>query len=221
VERILILANGDWGTTEAERLRLEQWAADSDHVVAADGAIDRARAWGVRVDTLIGDLDSVLYPDGLERQVPDLEIIRYPQEKDSTDLELAVEWALDQSPEHVTLFGATGGRIDHTLANLALLERGLHAAVPMLLVDGDETVRLVQQELLLEEASVGDRVSLLPVSLFVTVSCEGLRYRLASEKLFRGWGRGVSNVVTESPVRISVETGVLAVVHAASGPAKR
>ncbi len=220
MERILILANGEWGTAETNRLRLEKWAADADHVIAADGAIDRARAWGVRVDTLIGDLDSVLHPEDLKPQLLDLEIIRYPKEKDSTDLELAVEWALDRSPEQVTLFGATGGRIDHTMANLALLERGLHAGVPMLLVDGNETVRLLQQQLVLNTASVGDRVSLLPVSLFVTVSCEGLRYRLVSERLFRGWGRGVSNAVTELPVRISVDTGVLAVVHAARGPAE-
>lgn len=217
MRRVLILANGDWGARETHRDRLLRLVGTADHVIAADGAFDCAIQWGIFVDTLIGDLDSVKEPTGLPSRYPRLQVIRHSPEKDLTDLELAMEWAIDQSAESLVLFGATGKRVDHTMANLALLERGLHAGVSVELVAGCETVRLVQNELVLSDAAPGDRVSLLPVSLFATVTTHGLRFALSGEKLFRGWGRGISNVVDDTPVRVHVETGVLAVVHAFEG----
>jgi thiamine pyrophosphokinase len=213
LRNLLVLANGDWGA-QPNIAHGVQLAAAADHVVATDGALDLAQAHGIRVDTLIGDMDSLNDPCDLEHRFPQMQILRFPPEKDWTDLELALDWALEQSPTAITIFGATGGRIDHTMANLALLEKGLHAGVPITLLAGDASVRLIQRELCLDDAKVGDRISLLPISLFVTVSTTGLLYPLASDKLFRGKGRGVSNVVVSTPARIDVESGVLAVVHA-------
>jgi thiamine pyrophosphokinase len=214
VDHILILANGVWKPADIGG-RLQELVSRADHVLATDGALDGAVRAGIRVDTLIGDLDSIADPTNLESRFPDMEIVRHPREKDSTDLELAVDWALERSPASITLFGIAGGRLDHTLANFALLEKGLHAGIPIAAVSGRETVRMIQGAVTLDAASVGDRVSLLPVSLFVTVSTQGLQYALTSEKLFRARGRGISNVVRSLPVRIEVEAGVLAVVHAA------
>jgi thiamine pyrophosphokinase len=85
------------------------------------------------------------------------------------------------------------------------------------MISGNESVRLLQGNLALDNAAVGDRISLLPISLFCTVSTCGLKYPLASEKLFRGQGRGISNVVIGLPASVTVESGVLAVVCAATG----
>jgi len=210
---ILILANGDWGVGK-DLTRLHKLVQNSDHIVVTDGALDRATKCGIEVNTLIGDLDSLVDSTRLEERFPSMEILRYPEEKDWTDLELAINWALEQSPKLITIFGASGGRIDHTMANLALLENGLHSGVPIELISRNESVHLLQGSLILEDAELGDRVSLLPISLFCTVSTQGLKYALASEKLFRGQGRGISNIVVSIPASVSVESGVLAVVHA-------
>ena len=211
---ILILANGDWGGDD-DLKRLDELVQNADHIVATDGALDRAIERAIEVNTLIGDLDSLVDPTRLEDRFPEMEILRYPAEKDWTDLELAVDWALEQSPFSIVVFGAAGGRIDHTMANLALLEKGLHSGIPIELISGNESVRLIQGNLSIDNAEIGDRVSLLPISLFTTISTQGLKYPLASEKLFRGKGRGMSNVVESTPVSVNVEAGVLAVVHAA------
>ncbi len=213
MNHVLILANGDWGTSRDDS-RLRQMASRADHIIATDGALDLSRARGIHVDTLVGDLDSIQDASHLDQRFPGMEVVRYPREKDFTDLELAIDWALETSPTSITLFGVAGNRLDHTMANLALLEKGLHTGTPMTAVSGNETIRLIQDELTLDEAVVGDRVSLLPVSLFVTVSTQGLQYRLVRDKLFRGRSRGVSNAVCGTPVRIVVESGILAVVHA-------
>jgi len=159
-------------------------------------------------------MDSLVDPTQLDDRFPNIEILRYPAEKDWTDLELAVDWALEQSPLSIAVFGAAGGRIDHTMANLALLEKGLHSGIPIALISGNESVRLIQGSLTIANAEIGDCVSLLPISLFATVSTGGLKYPLISGKLFRGKGRGMSNVVESTPVSVNVESGVLAVVHA-------
>jgi len=210
---ILILANGDWARDEGLK-RLYKLVQHADHIVATDGALDRAIECGIEVNTLIGDLDSLADPTRLEDRFPNMEILRYPADKDWTDLELAVDWALEQSPISIAVFGATGGRIDHTMANLALLEKGLHSGIPIELFLRNESVRLIQGNLAIHDAQIGDRVSLLPISLFATISTRGLKFPLTSEKLFRGRGRGISNVVESTPVSVSVESGVLAVVHA-------
>ena len=210
---ILILANGDWGGDE-DLERLHELVQNTDHIVATDGALDRAIECAIEVNTLIGDLDSLADPTRLEDRFPDMEILRYPAEKDWTDLELAIDWALERSPMSIVVFGAAGGRIDHTMANLALLEKGLHSGIPIELISGNESVRLIQGNLTIDNAAIGDRVSLLPISLFSTVSTQGLKYSLGGAKLFRGQGRGISNTVESTPVSVNVESGVLAVVHA-------
>jgi len=215
MEAILILANGIWDT-QRDLAWLQQLAKDADRVVATDGALDRATQCHITADLLIGDLDSLIDPAHLEERFPALEIHRYPEDKDQTDLELAIDWALKQSPKSILVYGATGGRIDHTMANLALLEKGLHSGIPIQMVSSSESVRLIQGSLELDDALIGDRISLLPISLFCTVSTRGLRYALESEKLFRGQGRGISNVVVDTPASVIVESGVLAVVHAKS-----
>ena len=210
---ILILANGDWGEDD-DSSRLYTLVQHADHIVATDGALDKAIERNIEAKTLIGDLDSLIDTSRLEDRFPSMEILRYPTDKDWTDLELAIDWALEQCPTSIAVFGATGGRIDHTMANLALLEKGLHSGIPIDLISGSETVRLIQGALILETAKIGDRVSLLPISLFTTVSTQGLKYSLTCEKLFRGKGRGISNVVESTPASVTVESGVLAVVHA-------
>jgi len=210
---ILILANGDWGRDE-DLKRLNELVRHANHIVATDGALDRAIECKIEVNTLIGDFDSLADPTQLEARFPGMEILRYPADKDWTDLELTVNWALEQLPMSIAVFGATGGRIDHTMANLALLEKGLHSGIPIELFSGNESVRLIQGNLAIDNAQIGDRVSLLPISLSATISTQGLKFPLTSEKLFRGKGRGISNVVESMPVSIRVESGVLAVVHA-------
>ena len=141
MKQVLILADGDWGT-ESDIAAVKRLASAADHVIAADGALDQAREYGIRVDTVIGDMDSVGDADALDASPEGLSVVRFPPEKDWTDLELALDRTLKESPERVIIYGATGGRIDHTMANLALLEKGLATRTAIRLVAGRETVQL-------------------------------------------------------------------------------
>ena len=208
-DSILILANGEWGDTT----RLTDAAGRAAHVIAADGAWAKAVAAEISVNCVIGDLDSLTPSERAALQDSGVEIQVHPPDKDWTDLELAVNHALTLSPAKLVLFGALGGRLDHTLANVLLLEKAAERGVEVELIAGDETAWLIRGEFLLPAGRTGDRISLVPLSDRVVVRTDGLRYALDEEMLPRASGRGVSNVIDELPVRIAVRSGTLLVVH--------
>jgi len=100
-------------------------------VIAADGGLRHVLALGRRPDVLIGDLDSL--PPGVDPETAAGKVIRYPRDKDETDLELALLYAVDHYPDaEVFVVGGAGGRLDHLLANVLLLAHPLVPVVPVL-----------------------------------------------------------------------------------------
>ncbi len=209
VDTILILANGTWGDTA----RLPRLANRADRIVATDGAWAKAVAAGIRVDRVVGDLDSLAPSDRATLLASGAEAEIHEPEKDFTDLELAVDGALSRQARELIVFGAFGGRIDHTLANVLMLEKALDCGASVELIAGDETAWLIRGEFSLPVGRPADRVSLIPLSRGTVVRTDGLRYRLDDEPLVRASAHGISNVIEEMPVRIAVRSGTLLVVH--------
>ena len=87
-----------------------------DVVLAADGGYRHCQTAGITPDLLLGDFDS------LGSQRPDnIPTHTFPVEKDDTDTMLAIRYGLEQGYQTFHLYGGTGGRMDHTLANLQAL----------------------------------------------------------------------------------------------------
>jgi len=209
-DTILILADGEWGIPA----RLRDAVARADSVIAADGGWAKARAAGVRVDAVIGDLDSLSPEDRARLSRESIEVHRYPPDKDQVDLELAIDFALARSPAKILVYGGIGGRLDHTLSNVFLLEKVVERNVHVELIADEETAWLIRDKLVLPHVRPGDRISLIPFSIEAAVRTSGLKYPLDDEVLVRSAARGVSNVVTSSPVRITVHSGTLLIAHA-------
>jgi len=200
---ILIVAGG---VASADEVR--EAAKDADFVIAADGGFSLASQAGLRVDLLVGDMDSL---DCVPEHVPTL---KFPQEKDATDLELALDYACGLNPERILVVGAFGARLDHTLANANLLEK---YNLPVVLFHQGFRVYLVWDELEIP-AALGDLVSLIPLSAEVQgIFTWGLRYPLQDGVLFRASTRGVSNEVIGLPCGVRVREGKLLLIHKPQG----
>jgi thiamine pyrophosphokinase len=200
---ILIVAGGVASAEEAREA-----AKNADYIIAADGGFSLASRAGLRVDLLVGDMDSL---DRVPEYVPTL---KFPREKDATDLELALDYACEMKPERIFVVGAFGARLDHTLANANLLEK---YDLPVVLFHRGFRVYLVVDELELS-AELGDLVSLIPLSAEVRgISAWGLRYPLHDGVLFRASTRGVSNEVVGSPCGVRVCEGKLLLIHKPKG----
>ena len=178
------------------------------YVIAADSGLDLARRLGASVDRLIGDLDSVS-PAALE-SLPADAIARYPTDKDATDLELAVRAARDLGADRIVVVGGHGGRLDHHLANAALL--ATQEGVDIEWRTGSSTLYRVNGTLRLD-VPAGTIVSLLAIGgPAYGITTEGLRWPLDNATLLPGSTRGVSNVAVAAQITVRVQRGNLAVV---------
>lgn len=178
-------------------------------VVAADGGAELALEWGVAVDVVVGDLDSIASGslETLERS--GVRIERHPPEKDATDLALALDAAMALGPRRIVLVGAAGGRLDHLLGELLLLGAEDYAEVEIDAYLGAAAVHVVRDERSLV-GTPGELVSLHALhGPAVGVVTEGLLYPLRGETLAAGSSRGISNVFVAEKARISLEQGVV------------
>ncbi|CEK14247.1 thiamine pyrophosphokinase [Chthonomonas calidirosea] len=112
---VLILANG----SPPPRDLAQRVAATADLIIATDGAAMKAYDLGLQPHLICGDFDSIDKAHA-SQLFPVAEIVVAPNQ-DYADLEKSLQLARDRGATQVTVLGATGGRLDHTLANLALL----------------------------------------------------------------------------------------------------
>ena len=181
-------------------------------VITADGGLAHARALGLEVTTVVGDLDSVDAETVAAASTAGAEILRHPVEKDATDLELALDVALELRPARILVLAGGGGRLDHLLGGLLLLGASRYAEVQLDAVVGTARVHVVRRERVLA-GDPGQLVSLLALhGAAEGVTTDGLRYPLANETLEPGSTRGISNVFAAREARVHVARGVLAAV---------
>ena len=98
-------------------------------VIAADGGLDRATALGLDVDVVIGDLDSVSAGALAAAEAAGARVVRHPEAKDATDLELALDEAVRIGARRVLVVASAEGRLDHLLGSLLLLGADAYAAI--------------------------------------------------------------------------------------------
>lgn len=202
---ILVVAGGD----HVDPSLIEELPAP-DHVIAADSGLVNAQLLGFEADVVVGDLDSL--PD---EKIPEhTEVIRHPNEKDATDLELAFELALRYQPRRIVLVGAEGGRFDHELGAVAVICSDRWAAVPEIdWVRHNATCSVVRRIRRLQ-GDPGGLVGLLAAGGdALGVTTKGLKWSLSDETLHHGSSRGLSNEIVQPEFSVTVREGtVLAVL---------
>ncbi len=188
---------------------LQDYITAGDTVLCADGGRRTAEAMGLQPDWYIGDGDSGGSPEGLPALV-------LPEEKDVTDLEAAVHYALSQGYERLLLCGATGGRMDHHLANCLLLEQIAGAGASALLIDEvNEISYLAPGRHRVKNDPPCRYLGLIPLDRTVTgVTLRGVQYPLTEAQLRRGESLSVSNAILPGETaEITVGSGALLMVR--------
>jgi thiamine pyrophosphokinase len=208
----LVFANGDLNDGPAVRAALD--ASDKALILAADGGARLALACDLVPDVVVGDLDSLTPDEVADLRARGVAIEQHPAGKDETDLELTLLAAVDRGAAWLRVIGGVGGRIDQTLANIYLLTLPALADRDVRLVAGDQTLWLVGPGDHALDGAPGDTISLIPLAGDVqNVRSANLEYPLRGETLRFGPARGVSNVITGQPARVSLDAGLLVVVH--------
>ena len=142
-----------------------------------------------------------------------VEILRYPPAKNKTDLELALDEVLQRGYRNILIAFALGGRLDQTLANLALLSRPDLNDYAVRIDDGLTEVTLLRHTITLA-CQPGDTVSLLPWGGEAGgVVTHGLEFALVGETLLPWQTRGISNRCMGERFSVSLERGALLLIH--------
>jgi thiamine pyrophosphokinase len=181
-------------------------------VIAADKGLEHAHALGLRVALAVGDFDSASPEAVADAERAGTRIERHPEEKDATDLELALDAAAALDPARILVLAGDGGRLDHLLSALLLLASDRYAGSQIDARVGAAAVHVVRGSRTLA-GTPGELVSLLPLGRADGVTTEGLAYPLRGETLEAGSSRGVSNVFEADTARVAVEHGVLLAVR--------
>ncbi len=199
--RAVIIANGPMPHTPD----LEQ----GDLLIAANGGAQHCLSAGILPEVVIGDLDSLDAQSLTQLEAAGVRLIRHPQRKDFTDLELALRYALEAKVDEILLLGALGNRWDQTIANLMMLASISYP--PIRILDGAQEVLVIHagQEVQLH-GKPGDIVSLIPLGEEAQgITTHHLEYPLRSESLAFGSTRGISNVMLKDQAKVHVSEGML------------
>lgn len=175
-----------------------------DIIIAADKGYEQLEKNGYHPDVVIGDFDSYTEKINCEN------IIKYPVKKDDTDSALAIEYAINQGYKNIVIFGAIGGLLDHTIANISLLSRYSPKGINIVFVDNNNVLFSVSnREIAFDEHAFG-RISVFSAteSSFGVVE-KGLLYELEGADLKSSISLGVSNEFIGKKSIISVKNGTL------------
>ncbi len=209
--RAVIFANGSLGDFN----QAYQLIRPDDLIIAADGGSLNCLSTGHWPDIVIGDLDSLsteLIGEFKKRKIRLLEV---PRDKDKTDLELAIQFALDQGVAEVLFLGLYGERLDQTLANLLLLTRDEWEDLRLAVSSGKDMAYLLRSGDTIDlDGDPGDLVSLIPLSRRVQgVSTKGMRWSLSDAELSFGTTLSISNEIVTPEASVKIQSGKLLVVH--------
>ena len=189
-------------------------AIESDLVICADGGLDAVFAAGREAHVIVGDLDSASAA-GLAGVADDVVIERAPQDKDETDLELALATAVDRSAERLTVHLAAGGRLDHQLANLVVLASPRWQAAEITAYVGDADRVFVVHGTRSIPLAVGDPFAIMPIGSPAVVTTRGVEWELTAESLDPTAARGISNQVVAAGPTVQVDGGAVLVLSSA------
>lgn len=176
-------------------------------VIAADAGFLHLKSCGIAPDLCVGDFDSLGF-------VPDsTEVIRHRPEKDDTDTMLAVREALARGYRKFVFYGAAGGRLDHTYANIQTLLFLAEHGARGLIFDGRFAVTVLREEQLRFDAGKIGVISVFcPDGRAERVNIKGLKYCLSNAVLESAFPLGVSNEFIGERAEVSVKRGDLLVM---------
>ncbi|MCL1974776.1 MAG: thiamine diphosphokinase [Firmicutes bacterium] len=208
----LIMLGGHAPGLFAER-ELFSLLEEHPYVVAADKGAEHLLQLGLTPQLVIGDGDSLSKSARAACKKSGAEFINLPREKDQTDAEAAVCAVFAAGYNHLAVFGAFGGRIDHMLGNV-LLPLSYKDKWESCIFYGEGCTAFYCFGHCSLKGQPGDTVSLLPLSATIkNITLQGFKYALYNHDLELGSSLCLSNELTEEVGRITFDNGIMLIIH--------
>lgn len=179
-----------------------------DILIAADGGYRKVKDAGLRPHMVIGDFDS------LGQAPEEKQVITLPAIKDVTDTWAAIDWAQKRGYTVFHLYGCTGGRVEHTLANIQtaadLAEKGMEC----LIFDKNQVITAISEKTVVFQPEMKGYLSVFSYSdVCEDVTLKGLKYELENATLTNRFPLGVSNEFLGRQASVTVGSGIALLVY--------
>jgi thiamine pyrophosphokinase len=206
--RVLIVSGGK----QPKEATIKKYIDKDTYIISADSGSDALYKHNIIPNLILGDFDSISDEVLKFYEEKNCKINRFKAEKDFTDTEAAVLEAIKLKPKELVLLGATGTRLDHTLANLGLLYKCKKAGIESVIVDENNKVSIHSESFEFNEKE-GQTFSLQAFGENVrNLSINGAKYPLHNYDLSFGDPRTVSNECTKNPVKITFDSGIILLI---------
>ena len=208
--KTIIFANG----ISADPTENRRYLGPGDAIICADGGTLHALAMGLTPDLIVGDLDSLPEAVAAQMQAKGVEIQRHPVNKDQTDLELALQAAVQRGAEEILILTALGGRLDQTLANILLLTRPEWRGVRLRLAEGNQSAWLLRgPDSLTLRGQPGDTLSVVVLSQHLRqLTLQNVKWPLSNAAVSLGSTRTISNAFVKAEAKIQLAQGIALII---------
>lgn len=183
-------------------------------IIAADKGLEALNKINVMPNYIIGDFDSVNKTTLNQYENKNIEITYLKPEKDFTDTHMAIKLAIEKRAKHITIIGATGTRMDHTLANIHALNETLQNNVPTEIINENNRIMLINKKAKLIKNTNYKYVSIIPLTTKITgVTLKGFKYNIENATINLGESIGVSNEQIEQEALIEIKEGIAILIY--------
>lgn len=177
-------------------------------IICADSGYKHAKLLNVVPDVILGDNDSYVnkYPDDIKNLV-------YPPEKDFTDTNIAIDYAIKHNAEEILIIGGLGGRIDHEFSHFCLMNYALDKGVKLKLINDTNEIWMEKNSFTLKK-SKRKYVSFFPYAGDVlNFSIKGLKYETANMRMVPNRVQASSNEFSDSNTAfVTFDSGIVIVM---------
>lgn len=205
--KTIIIGNGEINNYDIIREYFDQ-----AYIIACDGGVKHCRAMMIMPNIMVGDFDSANKEDAEFFENLGVLKEKFPVKKNETDMEIAINMAIDKNSTEIYIVGGLGRRFDHSLANVHILLRPVRLGIRTCLLDEHNIITLVEDSIDIV-GEKGQTVSLIPLTTEVKgITTKNLEYALTNATMEIGNSLGVSNVMNGDVATISVGEGVLILI---------
>lgn len=197
---LILIANGRIMNPAVYKM----FAPENAKIIAIDGGANQCTNLGVKPDYLIGDFDSI--DPEIKSKFPDARVVHRP-EQDLTDMEKALELAVQLNPSRIIIFSAFGDRTDHSAGNL-LIFQNLSGNIPLEVIDNYGRLRILRPGINVIKNKTGKTVSMFSYRPVKNLNITGFKYGINMES-HRDSFIGISNVYESASCTVTFDEGVL------------
>lgn len=209
--RTLIVSGGNLEEKLFKEINLNN---EFDYIIASDRGLEIIDKFNMTPDYIIGDFDS-LDKRILNKYINNKNTIikKLNPEKDYTDTHMAIKLAIELESKEITILGAIGTRIDHTIANIHVLKETLDKSIECKVIDKRNEIQLINRKTILKTDKNYKYISLIPLTTKVEgITLKGFKYPLSNATLEIGHSIGVSNEQIEEYAEINFKKGILILI---------